>query len=105
VQGRSLLGQPVEVTVKDSLDPHVRFFETNRWLTGMGRGLYHQAADAPDGSMARMILDKDGVTAVHVYGSVITVTKDPDAKWAGLEEEIKSDLESFYIFYREGAAP
>lgn len=99
------MGQPVEVMVKESLDPHVRYFETNRWLTGMGSGLFESVEQAPEGTMARMILEKDGVSVVHVYGNVITVTKEPGASWEPLADEIKDDLENFYIFYRPGVEP
>jgi ribonuclease HII len=95
------MGQPVEVTVKDTLDDDVRIFETNRWLTGMGSGVYARAEEAPEGSMARMILDTGDVEAVHVYGSTITVTKQRNADWDELAATLQKNLENFYIFYPE----
>ena len=95
------MGQPIAVTVKQTLDPHVRIFETNRWLTGMGTGVYETPEQAPEGSMARMILDTGDVSAVTVYGSTITVIKKTDRSWDPLAETLKKNLENFYIFYPE----
>ena len=95
------MGQPMDVGVKETLDPNVLIFETNRWLTGMGTGLYEDAGEAPEGSMARMIFDTGKIAAVNVYGSTITVTKARDASWDAMSDEIKKNLENFYIYYPE----
>ena len=95
------MGQPIVVTVKDTLDPAVRVFHTNRWLTGMGSGFFERPEDAPAGSMARMLLMTDGVEAVHIYGSSITVTRGRMAKWDDLAPRLQVALQNFYIFYPE----
>ena len=95
------MGQPVAVELKRTLDPHVVIYETNRWVTGMGQGLYTSASEAPEGSMARKVLEHPGIAAVSVYGSTLTVTKRPDASWEGVAGDIKTALENFYIFYPE----
>jgi hypothetical protein len=95
------VGQPIKVTVRPTLDPAVREFEVNRWLTGMGRGTYEKPEEAPDGSVARMILDTGDVEAVHNYGSVITVTRKRDADWEHLSDRLQTDLQNFYIYYDE----
>lgn len=95
------MGQPIEVTVSETLDPHVRIFATNRWLTGMGSGLYESLDEAPERSMARTILETGEVAAVHVYGSTITVTKRPGSAWDPLSDDLKKALENFYIYYPE----
>ena len=95
------MGQPVGVTVKETLDDDVRVFETDRWLTGMGSGLFQSPDEAPAGTMARMILGLDGPRSVHVYGNCLTVTKRHDAAWDELAETIRTNLENFYIYYPE----
>jgi len=95
------VGQPIDVMVKETLDPNVRVFETNRWLTGMGSGVYDALDETPEGSMARMIFETGEVDAVHVYGSTITVTKQRNSSWDALSETLKKNLENFYIFYPE----
>ena len=95
------MGQPVDVSVKETLDPDVRVFETDRWLTGMGNGLFESAQSAPEGTMARRVFEVGDVEAVHVYGNCLTVTKSRRASWDSMSDEIKKSLENFYIFYPE----
>jgi hypothetical protein len=97
------VGQPVVVTIKPTLDPAVSVFETNRWLTGMGSGFFDAPEQAPPKSIARMLLEVDGVEAVHVYGNIITVTRTRMANWDDLGPKIQVALQNFYIFYPENA--
>jgi hypothetical protein len=95
------VGQPIVVSVRETLDPHVRVYDTNRWLTGMGSGVFTDVEMAPSGSMAKMILETGSIDAVHVYGSSLTLTKKPSASWQGLAEDLQKRLENFYIYYPE----
>jgi ribonuclease HII len=95
------VGQPMGVTVKETLDPHVRVFDTDRWLTGVGGGLFERPEEAPEGSMARMVLDTGEVESVHIFGNCVTVTKGRNASWDDLSDRIQKGLENFYIFYPE----
>jgi hypothetical protein len=104
------VGQPVRVTVKDTLDSNVKRFETDRWLTGMGGRLYFAPAFRPTGapvpragSLEERILAIPGVASVYVYGSTITVSKDQEATWEDLQPKISAEIENAFRFYKEAS--
>ena len=74
-------------------------FETNRNLTGMGHERYRAdtavQGDRPPDVLARRLFERGGVSAVHVYGGVITVElATPD------DSGIREIIEGLYVFYR-----
>ena len=99
------MGQPVAVVERPSSRPGVVRFEINRSLTGMGHERYRSPADAggdrPPDVLARLLFERGGVDAVHVFSNVITVDL---AEGAG-PEGIKELIEQLFIHYREGVEP
>jgi hypothetical protein len=93
------MGQSIVVTEKPSSNPGMVRYETNRALTGMGHEHYHQGdevwGERPPDELARRILARGGVTAVHVNGNIVTVDlqKGHDA------DGIKDIVENLYRFY------
>ncbi len=77
-------------------------FDLNRSLTGMGHERYRSLADAvgerPCDVLARRLLERSGVRAVHIYSNVVTVELAAGATSAGLADII-TDL---FTYYREG---
>ena len=72
------MGQPVTLIKTSSPRPGILRFELNRSLTGMGHVRYTAddeivAAD-PAAELAGRLFDAGGVDAVHIYGSMVTVT-------------------------------
>lgn len=101
------MGQPVKVTVKETLDPNVRRFETDRWLTGMGGRLYFApefrpagAPAPPPGSLEAAVLEIPGVISVYTYGSTVTVSKDDKASWDDLARQVAEKIESAFSYYK-----
>lgn len=94
------MGQPIVVTEKPSVaNPGLVRFETNRALSGMGHERYlagtEVSGDRPVDVLARRMIDRGGVTAVHINGSVITVDIEKGRDTQGLKEII----ETLYIYY------
>lgn len=96
------MGQPVTVIEKQSANPGVVLFETNRALTGTGHE--HYSADRevrgerPPDMIARRIFEHGGVDRVHVNSNVITVELARGGDADGIAEII-GDL---YTYYRPG---
>ncbi len=99
------MGQPITVVEKRSHRPGIVRFEINRPLTGMGHERFVRGTAVeghrPVDELARRILDRGDVDAVHVNGSVITVDLAKGAAADGLTELIR-DL---FLYYREPSAP
>ncbi len=99
------MGQPISVVKKPSPKPGVVRFEINRSLTGMGHERYRSAADAtgdrPPDMLARRLLERGGVAAVHLYSNVITV----ELAEGGSDEGLADLIEELFIHYREGVEP
>lgn len=93
------MGQPIVVVEKPSVaNPGMVRFETNRALTGMGHERYlpgEVRGDRPPDELARRLLARGGIEAVHINGSVVTVDL---AKGRGADG-IKEIIESLYIHY------
>jgi hypothetical protein len=93
------MGQSIVVTEKPSSHRGVVRFETNRALTGMGHEHYRAGEEVwgnrPPDELARRILARGGVAAVHVNGNVVTVDleKGHDA------DGIRDIVENLYRFY------
>ena len=99
------MGQPITVTEKPTAKPGVVRFETNRNLTGMGHRRYTSPADAIGDksvdALARLLFERGGVDAVHVYGNVVTVDLTKGTTSDGIAELIH-DL---FVHYRPGVLP
>ena len=96
------MGQPITVVQKSTSRADVVRFEINRAITGMDPHRYRAGDEVtgnrPPDEVARHLLAKPGVEAVHVYGNVITVDLG-----AGVPPgELASEIETLFTYYREG---
>ncbi|HEX4867067.1 MAG TPA: hypothetical protein VFV32_05515 [Acidimicrobiales bacterium] len=88
------MGQPITVVEKQSSNPAVVRFETNRPLSGLGHERYTSAPDEildrPVDELARRLFAQGGISAVHINGSVVTVTLSGGSRGEGLGDVIRS---------------
>jgi hypothetical protein len=88
------MGQPITVVEKPSSNPAVLRFETNRPLSGMGHERYTappgEQLDRPVDELARRLFAAGGIEAVHINGSVVTVTLGRGQTGAGLGDVVRS---------------
>jgi len=88
------MGQPITVVEKQSSNPAVLRFETNRPLSGMG----HERYSAPPDDLrvrlvddlARRLFATGEVELVHINGSVVTVTLGGGRTGAGLADIVRN---------------
>jgi hypothetical protein len=94
------MGQPITVTMRTGAQPDVRFFDTNRSITGMAIEVYTAAGaegQRPPDVLARRLLDA-GATKVTIYSNVVTVEAPPEA-WPELENRATYLIEHLFEFY------
>jgi hypothetical protein len=99
------MGQPITVVETTSAtNPAIRRYETNRPLSGMGHERYTDPPDdllqRPVDELARRLFATGEVEAVHINGSVVTVTLGRGRTGATLAEVIRS----LFLHYEEDAA-
>jgi len=99
------MGQSVAVTEKPTGHVGVIRFEVNRPLTGMGHERYLSledcSGDRPPDVLARRLLGRGGVKAVHVYGNQVTVELEPFGTSDGLIDIVRG----LFTHYLEGVEP
>ena len=87
------MGQPITVVEKQSSNPAVLRFETNRPLTGMGHERYtsppSEMRNRPVDELARRLVARGGVETVHANGNVVTVTLSGGQTGAGLADVVR----------------
>jgi len=93
------MGQPITVVEKPSSRPGLVRFELNRPLSGMGHERWVAGAavegDRPVDELARRLFAAGGVDAVHMNGSVVTVTLARGSTGEGLGDVVRG-LFRFY---------
>jgi hypothetical protein len=99
------MGQPITVVEKQSSNPAVLRFETNRPLSGMGHERYtappSELLDRPVDELARRLFAAGGVETVHINGSVVTVTLAGGRTGAGLADIVRG----LFLYYPGAPTP
>ncbi len=99
------MGQTITVTTRECSRPEIRFFDTNRSITGMAIEVYTSATDAsgerPPDVLARRLLDM-GATKVTIYSNVVTV-EAPAGAWLDIEPKAVHTIEHLFEFYGDDA--
>lgn len=102
------MGEIVNVIERPSARPGIVRFQTNRALSGMGHERFVAGQpiedDRPVDELARRILARGGVAAVHINGNVITVDLEKGYDADGIAEIIQG-LYTFYTATPADPAP
>ena len=93
------MGQPVTFLSTTSPKPGIIRFELNRSLTGMGHERYTAGDeiidDRPPDVLAKRIFEAGNVEAIHIYGSMVTVTLATTEP--GDLETVVRELYTYYV--------
>ena len=99
------MGQLIAVAEKPTGRTGMVRFEVNRPLTGMGHERYRTlddcTGDRPPDVLARRLLERGGIQAVHVYGNQVTIELEPFGTSDGLIEIVRG----LFIHYLDGVEP
>lgn len=103
------MGQPITVVEKPSSNRSILRFETNRPLSGLDHERYteppSELLDRPVDELARRLFAHGGISAVHVNGSVVTVTLEGGSQGEGLADVIRGLFLHYPASAAEGVAP
>ncbi len=86
------------VTVSTTPNENALKFEVNKKLLESGYKTFNSAEEAKDFPLAANLFAIDGVVSVFVMAqpgtSFITVTKDPEADWAQMQNQIVACIQA-----------
>lgn len=82
----------LQITVQGTPNPNAAKFVLDRELPGGGSRSYFDADSAAGDALASRLFELPGVRALLFVENFITVTKQEDAEWESLVEEVKSTI-------------
>ncbi len=99
------MGQTITVTSRQGSRPEVRFFDTNRSLTGMEIERYASLADVhwqrPPDVLAKRLFEL-GAEVVTIYSNVVTVEASVEA-WPVLKGQVEHVITHLFHYYGDDA--
>ena len=103
------MGQPITVVEQQSSNPAIIRFETNRPLSGLDHERYtappSELLDRPVDELARRLFAKGGISAIHINGSIVTVTLAGGGRSDGLADVIRGLFLHYPASPAEGVTP
>lgn len=93
------MSEYVTVEIEATGDPNVRRLITNQTLVEDGEEVYLSPAEGDEGSpVAQMLFNGvEGIAALRISGGALTITRDPDAPWEAILDEVRDALRDFFL--------
>lgn len=85
----------LQFRIQSTPNPNARKYILNTDVKGEGKVSYKDPSDCSHVPMARAILEIGGVSQVHFFENVITVTQNGDLDWSDLDEKIQETVVEF----------
>ncbi len=91
------MSEYVTVESRPTDNPDVLEIVTNQPLTE-DEEVYDTAAAGDEGSpLAQTLFGVDGIRALTITDSTLLVTRDPDAPWEAIVDEVRDALRDFFL--------
>lgn len=88
---------PVNVSAQETPNPQARRFVVDQPVQDESRGRFFTSVDdAADEPLAHRLLSADGVAAVLLLPTSVTVTKDEAASWDDVERTAREILDEHF---------
>ncbi len=92
------------VRTRETPNPSALQFVLNSQIVEYGSLSYESAKDCGDDKLGRTLFAKRGVTTVYIMDNFITVTKEDDADWNPLKDQVWKAIDANVILYKTNAA-
>lgn len=86
----------VNVNVQETPNPEARRFVVDHPVQDESRGRFFTDAETADDPLAQRLLSTDGVAAVLLLPTSVTVTKQSGATWEDVETVARDALETHF---------
>lgn len=92
------MSEYIEIETEMSDDGQEMHVMTNLALTDQGSELYHSPAEMEEGSpLAHALAVINGIATLHIEGSDMTITRQPDAEWHAIVADVSAALKDFFL--------
>lgn len=92
------MSEYIEIDVEESDDPDVMLLVTNLTLTDDGVERYDSADALEVGSpLAQFLSPIEGIARLVIETDHLIVTRDPEAPWHAVIEEISAAIKEFFL--------
>jgi hypothetical protein len=92
------MSEYITVNVQSGDDPDLMKLVTNLSLAPDGPESYASRDDGDNGSpLAQALFGIDGLAALDIDGSTLSVRRDPNVEWHVLIDEITAALKDFFL--------
>jgi hypothetical protein len=86
----------VDITVQETPNPHARRFVLDRPVQEHSRGRFFTDAASTEDTLAKRLLELDGVEAAMLLPTSITLNKAADASWEDVESAARAALTDYF---------
>ena len=92
------MSEYVTVEARPTDDPDVLEILTNQILTQAGEELYRNFDEGDQGSpLAQTLFGVYGIQALTITTQMLTVSRDPEAPWEAIVDEVRDALRDFFL--------
>ncbi|NWG15981.1 MAG: NifU N-terminal domain-containing protein [Chloroflexi bacterium] len=93
------MSEYITIETRATGDPDVLEIVTNQQLTDAGVEVYSSFEEGDQGSpIAQMLFSGvEGITALTITGGTLTITRQPDAPWEALVDDVRDALRDFFL--------
>lgn len=92
------------VRTRETPNPSALQFVLNSQIVEYGNLSYESAKDCGDDKLGRTLFEKRGVKTVYIMDNFITVTKEDDADWNPLKDQVWKAIDANVTLYKTNAA-
>lgn len=86
----------MDITVQETPNPDARRFVLDKPVQEESRGRFFTDASTADDSLARTLLELDGVEGAMLLPTSVTINKTAGATWDEVEPAARAALEAYF---------
>ncbi len=85
----------IQIRIQSTPNPDARKYIVNRLLKSTGKVSYRNSKECQHVPLAKELIEMPGVTQVHFFGNVLTVTQDKKQDWSKLDTLVQEKIIAF----------
>lgn len=87
----------LQIRIQSTPNPNARKYVLSHTVKKTGKVTYKSTGECEHVPMAKGVLEIPGVTQVHFFDNVVTITQDGSQDWADLDNEVQIGLSELIV--------